>query len=92
MFVRVVTDNLAGSFRAPPPGTKTTQPYDDKNLKLGTKVEDLNDPFARKNFRVVVIRPEEVESVDLTDPSTSRRHRYLYNQKTDSWDYEELWP
>lgn len=52
------------------------QPYDDKKLKLGEKVEDLEDPVARENFRVVVIRPDEVESVDLSDPSKSRRQVY----------------
>ncbi|KAK8219341.1 hypothetical protein M8818_001075 [Zalaria obscura] len=83
---------LRGSFRAPPPGQRTDKPYDDKNLKLGTKVEDLNDPVARKNFRVVVIKPEEVEQLDLNDPATARRQHYTFVDSTGKWEHEELWP
>ncbi|KAG8628588.1 hypothetical protein KVT40_004461 [Elsinoe batatas] len=83
---------LRGSFKAPPPGQPTSEPYDDKNLKLGTKVEDLEDPVARKNFRVVVIRPEEVEQLDLSDPEKSRRQKFTYDSKTGSWSEAELWP
>ncbi|KAG9999159.1 hypothetical protein KCU82_g22361, partial [Aureobasidium melanogenum] len=82
---------LRGSFKAPPPGRPTSEPYDDKNLALGTKVEDLNDPVARKNFRVVVIKPEEVEQLDLSDPTKARRQVYIY-QADGSWKQEERWP
>lgn len=67
------------------------QPYDDK-LKLGQKVEDLEDPVARENFRVVVIKPEEVESLDLSDPSKARRQVYKFDEKTSQWSHEETWP
>lgn len=90
--LRVCTNKLAGSFKAPPPGQRVDQPYDDKNLQLGQKVTDLEDPVARKNFRVVVIRPEEMESVDLSDPATARRHVYKYDAQTSSWSHEECWP
>ena len=80
-----------GSFKAPPPGRPTSEPYDDKNLALGTKVEDLEDPVARKNFRVVVIKPEEVEQLDLSDPTKARRQVYIY-QADGSWKQEERWP
>lgn len=81
-----------GSFKAPPPGRPTSEPYDDKNLALGTKVEDLHDPVARKNFRVVVIKPEEVEQLDLSDPTKARRQVYTYVEADGSWKQEERWP
>ena len=81
-----------GTFRAPPPGQKTSEPYDDKNLKLGSKVEDLNDSVARKNFRVVVIKPEEMEQLDISDPEKARRQTYKYDEKTGEWQHEERWP
>lgn len=87
-----ISPGLRGSFKAPPPGKKTSEPYDDKNLKLGTKVEDLDDSAARKNFRVIVIRPAEVESVDLNDAENSRRHRYVFEAETGEWTHDELWP
>ncbi|KAK4988586.1 hypothetical protein LTR66_007272 [Elasticomyces elasticus] len=83
---------LRGSFRAPPPGQPVSEPYDDKNLKLGAKVEDLNDPVARKNFRVVVIKPEEVEQLDISDPTTARRQVYTYDEATAEWKHKETWP
>ena len=83
---------LPGSFSAPPPGQQVHKPYDDKNLKLGEKVEDLHDPTARKNFRLVVIKPEEVESVDLSDPKSSRRQVYKFDKSSGSWSHEECWP
>ena len=68
------------------------KPYDDKHLKLGEKVEDLEDSTARSNFRVVIIRPEEVESVDLSDPKKSRRQVYKYDSGSGNWSHEECWP
>lgn len=69
-----------------------TEPYDDKNLKLGQKVEDLHDPIARKHFRVVVIRPQEVEQTDISDPEKARRYLYTYKENTGDWKMQELWP
>lgn len=69
-----------------------SEPYDDKNLALGTKVEDLYDPVARKNFRVMVIKPEEVESVDLSDPAKARRQVYKFDQSDGQWSHVECWP
>ncbi|KAI5199496.1 hypothetical protein AUEXF2481DRAFT_24915 [Aureobasidium subglaciale EXF-2481] len=82
---------LRGSFKAPPPGRLTSEPYDDKNLELGSKVEHLDDPVARKNFRVVVIKPEEVEQLNISDPTKARRHTYIY-QADGTWKHEERWP
>lgn len=67
------------------------QPYDD-GLKLGEEVNDLHDPIARSNFRVVIIRPSEVESVDLSDPKKARRQVYKYDDASGEWSHEECWP
>lgn len=81
-----------GSFAAPPPGQPKDQPYDDEHLKLGEKVEDLQDPTARKHFRVVVIKPEEMESVDLSDPKKANRQVYKYDNASGKWSQVECWP
>ncbi|KAJ3457355.1 hypothetical protein MRS44_014496 [Fusarium solani] len=80
---------MRGSFRNPAPGTpKTENPG--PGLGLGQKVEDLDDEVARKNFRVVVIVPEEVDRVDLSDPEEGKR--WNYRLTGDSWEETELWP
>lgn len=81
-----------GTFKNPPPGQPVDQSYDDKNEILGEKVEDLEDPVARKHFRVMVIKPEEMESVDLSDPSKARRQVYTFDDKTGEWSHVETWP
>ncbi|KXT12071.1 hypothetical protein AC579_1865 [Pseudocercospora musae] len=87
-----ISPGMRGTFQAPPPGQPVDKPFDDKKLKLGEKVEDLEHPVARENFRVVVIRPHEVESVDLSDPKKSRRQVYKFNANDGSWSHEECWP
>ncbi|KZF23311.1 hypothetical protein L228DRAFT_260157 [Xylona heveae TC161] len=87
-----MSPGMRGSFRGPPPGTPVTGPPP-PGQELGQKVTDLNDPIARKNFRVVVIKPETVEQTDLSDPSTSRRWRWTFTgDGQDGWKKEELWP
>ncbi|KAK7432625.1 hypothetical protein QQZ08_000833 [Neonectria magnoliae] len=84
-----LSPGMRGSFRNPPPGT----PLSEKpapGLALGQKVEDLHDEIARENFRVVVIVPEEVDQVDLSDPNLSRR--WNYKLVDESWVTTELWP
>lgn len=62
-------------------------------------MEDLHDPIARENFRVVVIKPEEVEQLDISDPATARRWKYTFvveeghgAEGKGEWKTEELWP
>ncbi|CAA9965103.1 Pyridox oxase 2 domain containing protein [Pyrenophora teres f. maculata] len=86
---------IKGSFKNPPPGQRVSEPYDDKNLALGSKADDLNDAVARKNFRLVVIVPDEVEQTDLSDPEKGRRYRYTFDESAKAnggWRTEELWP
>jgi pyridoxamine 5'-phosphate oxidase len=68
-----------------------TAPFDKETLQLGSKVDDLHDSAARKNFRLVVIVPDVVEQTDLSDPDKGRRFRYTF-EANEGWKTEELWP
>ena len=88
-----------GSWKNPPPGTPTNGQEPDKDHQLGQKVEDLHDPIARDNFRVVIIRPEEVEELDLSDPTTARRQVHTFEVEKGQgsegkgvWKTVETWP
>lgn len=94
---------MRGSFKNPEPGTSVSIPLQDPSLKLGQKVMDLNDEVARKNFRVIIIKPEIVEQVDLSKPEEARRWKFTYvgssGMKSEQggddigeWKKEELWP
>lgn len=94
---------MPGTWKNPPPGTPTHGQEPDKDHHLGQKVMDLEDPIARSNFRVVIIKPEEVEQVDIADPEKSRRLRYTFVVEDSGegkdgvpekgeWKVEELWP
>jgi hypothetical protein len=90
---RILTRDL-GSFRNPPPGQPRSSTPNQPDLKLGQEVLDLHDPVARSNFRVVVICPEEVERLDLTDQENCKRWNWtLIDAKEGSqWNEVELWP
>jgi pyridoxamine 5'-phosphate oxidase len=98
-----LSPGMRGSFKNPPPGSPVSILPNDKSLSLGQKVTDLNDEAARRNFRVVIISPVEVEQLDLTEPDKARRWKYTYvgptggetGQRGDEigeWKKEELWP
>jgi hypothetical protein len=83
------------SFRNPPPGTPLKREELSPGLGLGQKVEDLEDEIARKNFRVVIVIPEEVDQVDLTNPEEGKRWNYALRdggKETATWEVTELWP
>lgn len=86
----------AGSFRNPPPGQPRSSTPNQSNLGLGQKVTDLHDPVARANFRVVVIRPEEVERLDLNDQENGKRWIWKWTEElgndTAQWHEIEVWP
>jgi len=82
---------MRGTFAAPPPGRPVSEPYN-KDLKLGTKIDDLHDAEARKNFRVVVIKPESVEQTDISDPQKARRYLYTFEEESNKWTETEEWP
>lgn len=91
---------MRGTWKNPPPGKPTEGKEPESGHELGQKVEDLDDSVARANFRVVVIKPDEVESVDLSDPAKARRMKYTFvvetgedgEEKRGEWKVEELWP
>lgn len=99
---------MRGSFKNPEPGSPVSIPPRDPSLALGQKVTDLHDEVARRNFRVLIIRPDVVEQLDLTEPDRARRWRFEYvgrqNQaagESDTgegesiigeWRKQELWP
>ncbi|RYP79617.1 hypothetical protein DL769_002856 [Monosporascus sp. CRB-8-3] len=93
---------MRGSFRGPPPG----RPVDDGDdgLRLGEELDDLHDEVARRNFRVVVIVPEQVDRADLSDPKRGRRWLYTFvgagrreprrlgGVVDGGWERVEVWP
>lgn len=94
---------FSGSFRNPPPGQPRSQQPSNPDLRLNQKVTDLHDPVARENFRVVLILPEEVESLDLSDLDDVRRRKWTLIKDEDEsmdgseppdrqWEETELWP
>ncbi|KAG7288051.1 hypothetical protein NEMBOFW57_007571 [Staphylotrichum longicolle] len=93
---------MRGSFRGPPPGTPVAY-HAGKGESVGQKVEDLEDEGARRNFRVVVIVPDEVDQVDLSDELKPRRWLYVYRgaegesklpggEVIGEWEKVEVWP
>ncbi|RKF53881.1 putative zn 2cys6 transcription factor protein [Erysiphe neolycopersici] len=93
-----LSPSMRGTFKNPPPGVPISTTFDNSRLKLGQIVDDLHDEVARKNFRVIIIKPEKVEKLDLNCPLETRR-RWLYtytrnknNTEPDFWTEEECWP
>lgn len=99
-----LSPGMRGSFKNPSPGTpRANRPGPGEGL--GQKVGDelLDDEIARKNFRVVVVVPDEVDLVDLHDPADQRRWLYTFvgsgatakmpgGQVLGEWEKTELWP
>ncbi|KAI2635439.1 pyridoxamine 5'-phosphate oxidase-domain-containing protein [Xylaria nigripes] len=85
---------MRGSFRNPPPGRPVSLPVENESLARGQEVSDLEDPVARANFRVVVIVPDELDQVDLSDPINIRRwiHSYVGGSHGKEWETVEVWP
>ncbi|EGO59879.1 hypothetical protein NEUTE1DRAFT_100025 [Neurospora tetrasperma FGSC 2508] len=93
---------MRGTFRGPPPGQPVAFPPG-KGEGLGQEVVDLQDEVARRNFRVVVIVPTEVDQVDLSDAKRARRWLYLWRGNSyhakeaggeveGEWEKVEVWP
>jgi pyridoxamine 5'-phosphate oxidase len=62
---------------------------EDEEVTPTEPINDLDHPVARKNFRVVVIRPFEVEELELASPP--KRFRYTY-QDDGSWKTDKIRP
>ncbi|KPI42344.1 uncharacterized protein AB675_9768 [Cyphellophora attinorum] len=100
-----LSPGMRGSFKNPEPGKPCNEGVKNKGEALGQSAGHLEDEeLARKNFRVAIITPEEVEQVDLSDPAAARRWKWTLaeeagGQGTDSesksvgeWDMVETWP
>lgn len=99
-----LSPTMRGTFKNPPPGqpiAKGASPGEN----LGQKAGHLKDEeLARKNFRVVIIAPEQVERVDLSDPEKAKRWIYTLAEESGGpggseqrepkreWNVVETWP
>lgn len=92
-----LSPSMKGSFKNPPPG----QPMKDETApgeKRGQTAGDLqDDDLARKNFRVAVITPDEVEQLDLSDPANNQRWVWTLagngeDEGVAEWKMVETWP
>ncbi|KFY13343.1 hypothetical protein V492_03331 [Pseudogymnoascus sp. VKM F-4246] len=64
-------------------------------VSKGGEGEGFDEEKAKGNFRLVVVRPAEVECVDLTDPESSKRWIYTFVESDGgkgAWKREELNP
>lgn len=101
-----LSPQMRGSFKNPPPGQPLSEGKNEEAGEgLGQNAGHLSDePSARKNFRVAVITPEQVEMVDLTDPANSTRQIWTLSeeaggpsgpepsQKLGEWNKVDTWP
>ncbi|OAL72731.1 hypothetical protein A7D00_2504 [Trichophyton violaceum] len=92
-----LSPGMRDTFRQALPGSPKSGPAPE--LQNGRKgLVDLTDPVARKNFRVVVIKPEEVEYIHDEGPGNIRNERSRWklvpsdSQYTWRWEEEQLWP
>lgn len=88
-----LSPGMRGSFKNPIPGSPVSEAPTNPGLRLGQKVTDLHDKIARENFRVIVIVPDEVDQVDLSDAERVRRWQFHFtNDGPGAWNEEEVWP
>ncbi|KAJ5893656.1 hypothetical protein N7495_005347 [Penicillium taxi] len=90
---------MRGSFIRPHPGLPRSDSPSDKFVEKGHRITDLHDVGARSNFRVVLIIPEEVERLDISDYDNFRRIRWNLVKSVDEdgqpqnhWEETELNP
>lgn len=94
---------MRGSFRNPEPGRSKALLVEGEGLGLGQDVEDLEDAVAKRNFRVVVIVPHEVDLVDLSDMKNPKRWLFVLRKDSSAaqipggemigeWEKVEVWP
>lgn len=100
-----LSPGMRGSFKNPPPGQPIKEGVDGLGEKLGQSAGHLQDEeLARKNFRVAIITPEQVEQVDLSDPANAKRWIWTLSQEhggpgghenatsVQEWNMIETWP
>lgn len=88
---------MRGSFKNPPPG-QPVQEGSGPGEKLGQVANLLQeDDLARRNFRVAVITPEEVEHLDLTELENQQRRIWRLvgdgqDEGISEWEEIVTWP
>jgi pyridoxamine 5'-phosphate oxidase len=92
-----LSPGMRGSFKNPAPGTPLgTSPKAGEGLGQRVSGPLEEDEVARRNFRVVVIKADEVEQLDFTEPDKARRWKFTYvgteGGELGEWDKQELWP
>ncbi|KAL1846168.1 hypothetical protein Daus18300_014331 [Diaporthe australafricana] len=100
-----LSPGMRGSFKNPPPGTPRADgpgPGEGLGQKVGDEL--LGDEVARRNFRVVVVVPDEVDTWDGKDPENQRRWVYTFvgpdakeatrpgGEVVEGWEKVEVWP
>ncbi|KAM5476132.1 putative pyridoxal 5'-phosphate synthase [Microsporum audouinii] len=90
-----LSPGMRGTFTQDLPGAPKSGPA--PVLRDGGEgLSDLNNPVARKNFRVVVIKPEEVEYIHDEGPGNNRNERFRWelgqSDTSSTWKGEQLWP
>lgn len=96
---------MRGTFKNPPPGRPMNEGTEGEGEALGQKGGHLADEeLARRNFRVAIICPEEVEQVDLSDPEKAKRWKWTLAEESGGpggegqtrpvgeWNMVETWP
>lgn len=103
-FFENLSPGMRGTFKNPPPGQPLSQGADDGESLRQEAGHLSEDAQARKNFRIAIITPEEVERVDLSDPEKSKRWLYTLAEEfggpggpeeakqNREWDVVETWP
>ncbi|RMD42906.1 hypothetical protein DV735_g2224, partial [Chaetothyriales sp. CBS 134920] len=75
---------MRGTFKSPPPGLPIGEGQGGPGEDSGQEAGHLKDePLARKNFRVAIITPDQVEKVDLSNPD--KRKRFVWTRNEDGW-------
>ena len=101
-----LSPTMRGSFKNPEPGKPISEGKGNAGEALGQKAGHLSEEeLARRNFRVAVIIPEEVEQVDLSDPDNCKRRIWRVaenagvpntegenSQSVKEWNVVETWP
>ncbi|EFR00215.1 hypothetical protein MGYG_03218 [Nannizzia gypsea CBS 118893] len=92
-----LSPGMRDTFRQALPGAPKSGPAPElQDSRKG--LIDLADPIARKNFRVVVIKPEEVEYIHDEGPGNVKNERFRWklvpsdSRYTWHWEGEQLWP
>lgn len=101
-----LSPGMRGSFKNPEPG-KAVAEGKGEGEALGQSCGSLGDEgeeLARRNFRVAIITPEEVEQVDLSKPEEAKRWKWTLAEEAGGpggedetrpvgeWNMVETWP